>query len=91
MIGSKIIIVFIIFLLSYIIIILATCFIKGDDYNSYLYVGKDKDFRTNIPIPTNTRVCLEVNTHKKTLDYFINGKHVKNRTEHVPKDVYFGV
>jgi hypothetical protein len=34
---------------------------------------------------------LEVNTHTKALDYFINDKHIKDRVVNVPKDVYFGV
>jgi hypothetical protein len=46
---------------------------------------------TGIGIPTHTRVCLEVNTHMGTLDYFINDKHIKDRVVNVPKDVYFGV
>jgi hypothetical protein len=46
---------------------------------------------TGIGIGTDSRVCLEVNTHTGTLDYFINGKHIKDRVVNVPKDVYFGV
>jgi hypothetical protein len=39
----------------------------------------------------HTRVCLEVNRHTKTLDYFMNDKRFKNHVENVPKDVYFRV
>jgi hypothetical protein len=46
---------------------------------------------TGIGIGTDSRVCLEVNTHTGTLDFFINGKHIKDRVVNVPKDVYFGV
>jgi hypothetical protein len=46
---------------------------------------------TVFAIPTQTRVCLEVNTHTGTLDYFINDKHIKDRVVNIPKDVYFGV
>jgi hypothetical protein len=54
-------------------------------------VGKDYKSFTGISIPTHTRVCLEVNTHTATLDYFINDKHIKDCVVNVPKDVYFGV
>jgi hypothetical protein len=54
-------------------------------------VGKNDKPSTGIGIPTHTRVCLEVNTHTGTLDYFINDKHIKDRVVNVPKDVYFGV
>jgi hypothetical protein len=54
-------------------------------------VGQDPKHFTNICIRTNSRVCLEVNTHTRTLDYFINNKHVKDRVMNVPKNVYFGV
>jgi hypothetical protein len=50
-------------------------------------VGKDYKPLTGIGIPTHTPVCLEVNTHTRTLDYFINVKHIKNRVVNVPKDV----
>jgi hypothetical protein len=53
----------------------------GEEYKSY----------TGIGIPTDSRVCLEVNTHTKTLNYFINDKHINHRVVNVPKDVYFGV
>jgi pantoate kinase len=46
---------------------------------------------TGIGIRTHTRVCLEVNTHSGTLDYFINDKRIEDRVVNVPKDVYFGV
>jgi hypothetical protein len=54
-------------------------------------VGKDDKPFINIGIPTNSRVCFEVNTHMGTLDYFINDKHIKDRVVNVPNDVYFGV
>jgi hypothetical protein len=54
-------------------------------------VGKDDKPWTGIAIGTNIRVCLEVNTHTGTLDYFMNDKHIKDRVVNVPKDVYFGV
>jgi hypothetical protein len=54
-------------------------------------VGKEEKSSTKFGIPTHTRVCLEVNTHTGTLDYFINDKHIKDRVVKVPKDVYFGV
>jgi hypothetical protein len=54
-------------------------------------VGKNSKFWIGIGIPTHTHVCLEVNTHTGTLDYFINEKHIKDRVVNVPKDVYFGV
>jgi hypothetical protein len=54
-------------------------------------VGKDYKSDTGIGIVTNSRACLEVNTHTGTLDYFINEKHIKDRVVNVPKDVYFGV
>jgi hypothetical protein len=54
-------------------------------------VGKDHKPFTSIGIETDSRVCLEVNTHTGTLDYFINDKHINHRVVNVPKDVYFGV
>jgi hypothetical protein len=54
-------------------------------------VGKNNKPWTGIGIPTYGRVCLEVNTHTATLDYFINDKHIRDRVVNVPKDVYFGV
>jgi hypothetical protein len=54
-------------------------------------VDKEFEFYTGIGIPTRTHVCLEVNTHTGTLDYFINDKHIKDCVVNVPKDVYFGV
>jgi hypothetical protein len=54
-------------------------------------VGKNGKPWTNIDIPTHSRVCLEINTHTPTLNYFINDKHIKDRVVNVPKDVYFGV
>jgi hypothetical protein len=54
-------------------------------------VGKSDKPLTGIAIPTHSRVCLEVNTHTRTLDYFINDKHIKDRVVNVPKDVYLGV
>jgi hypothetical protein len=54
-------------------------------------VGKDGKSWIGIGIPTHSRVCLEVNAHTGTLDYFINDKHIKDRVMNVPRDVYFGV
>jgi hypothetical protein len=54
-------------------------------------VGKDSKLSTDIAIPTHTGICLKVNTHTGTLDYFINNKCIKDRVVNVPKDVYFGV
>jgi hypothetical protein len=54
-------------------------------------VGKDGKRDTGIGIVVDILVCLEVNTHTGTLDYFINDKHIKDRVVNVPKDVYFGV
>jgi hypothetical protein len=51
----------------------------------------DGKFWIGIGIPTHSRVCLEVNTHTGTLDYFTNDKHIKDHVVNVPKDVYFGV
>jgi hypothetical protein len=72
-------------------IIIATSHIEGDSSNSCIWVGKDYKPDTNIGIPTHTRVCLEMNTHTGTLDYFMSDKHIKDRVVNVPKDVYFGV
>jgi hypothetical protein len=94
MMGSDGIFVFIIFYFSvqlFYFIIIATSHIGGNNYNSYIYVGEDDKPLTGIGIPTHSRVCLEVNTHTGTLDYFINNKHIKDRVLNVPKDVYFGV
>jgi hypothetical protein len=54
-------------------------------------VGGDDKPLTGIGMPTHTHVCLEVNTHTRTLDYFINDKHIKDRVVNIPKDLYFGV
>jgi hypothetical protein len=94
MIISAVIIVFIIFYFSFQLfcfIIIATSYIRGDNSKSYIWVGINYKHSTYIGIPTHTRVCLEVNTHTRTLDYFINDKHIKDRVVNVPKDVYFGV
>jgi hypothetical protein len=48
-------------------------------------VGKDYKPWTGIGIPTHSRVCLEVNTHTGTLDYFINEKRIKDRVVNIPK------
>jgi hypothetical protein len=52
-------------------------------------VGKNNKPYAGIDIPTHSRVCLEVNTHMGSLDYFINDKHIKDRVVNVPKNVYF--
>jgi hypothetical protein len=54
-------------------------------------VGKDYKPYTDICIGSDSRVCLEINTHMGTLDYFINDKHIKDRVVNISKDVYFGV
>jgi hypothetical protein len=54
-------------------------------------VGKGNKPLIGIGIPTHSRVCLEVNTHTRTLDYFINDEHIKDRVVNLPKDVYFGI
>jgi hypothetical protein len=54
-------------------------------------VGEDYKPDTGIGIGTHTCVCLEVNTHMGTLDYFMSDKHIKDRVVNVPKDLYFGV
>jgi hypothetical protein len=54
-------------------------------------VGRNEKPFVSIGISTHSRVCLEVNTHTGTLDYFINDKHIKGRVVKVTKDVYFGV
>jgi hypothetical protein len=54
-------------------------------------VGEDEKLSTFIGIDTDSRVCLEVNTHTGILDYFINDKHIKDRVVNVPKNAYFGV
>jgi hypothetical protein len=96
MIGSPNIIVFIIFYFSvqlFYFIIIATSHIRGILTNSYIFVGRDSRTKCyyGISINTHTCVCLEVNTHTGTLDYFINDRHLKDRVVNVPKDVYFGV
>jgi hypothetical protein len=94
MITSAGIIVFIIFHFSvklFYFIIIATSHLYGNNSDSEIWVGRDKKPYTGIGIPTHTHVCLEVNTHTGTLDYFINDMHIKNRVVNVPKDVYFGV
>jgi hypothetical protein len=63
----------------------------GDKSNSWIYVSKNFKPSTLIATGTDTCVCLEVNTHTETLDYFVNDKHIKDRIVNVPKDVYFGV
>jgi hypothetical protein len=81
---------FLAFLFNYFIII-ATSYIEGWNSNLYVCVGKDNKPYTGFGIPTHTHVCLEMNTHMGTLDYFINDKHIKDRVMNVPKGVYFGV
>jgi hypothetical protein len=50
----------------------------------------DKPF-TGSGISTHNNICLKVNTHTKTPNYFINEKHIKDCVVNVPKDVYFRV
>jgi hypothetical protein len=75
-------------LFNYFILLLLQHPIYGGITPIHTYVCESSTF---IGIGTNTRVCLEVNTHTKTLDYFINDKHMKGRVVKVLKDVYFGV
>jgi hypothetical protein len=75
----------------FLFIIIATSYIAGNNSDSRICVDMDNKLWTGISIPTHTRVCLEVNTHTKILDYFINDKHIKDRVVNVSKDVYFGV
>jgi hypothetical protein len=63
----------------------------GDYFNSQISVGENYEPFTGLCIQTHTRVCLELNTHTGTLDYFINDKYIKDRVINVPKNVYFGV
>jgi hypothetical protein len=94
MIGSPFIIIFIIFYFFvelFFFIIIAISHILGYNYNSRIYVANDGKSYTGIGIPTHICVCLEVNTHMETLDYFINDKHIKDHVVNVPRDVYFGV
>jgi hypothetical protein len=72
-------------------IIIATSHIVGNNSNSWICVGKSRKNDIFIGIDTYSCVYLEVNTRKRTLDYFINDKHIKDRVVNVPKDVYFGV
>jgi hypothetical protein len=48
-------------------------------------VGKNNKPYTGAGIPTHIHVCLKVNIHMGTLDYFINDKHIKNCVVNVPK------
>jgi hypothetical protein len=75
----------------FILFVIATSHIKGDNGHSGICVGKEVKSLSGIGIPTHTRVCLEVNTHTGTLDFFMNDKHIEDRVVNVPKDVYFGV
>jgi hypothetical protein len=89
---SQLFLPFSIFLLNYFILfVIATSHIAGNNSNSWIWVGENDKPCTNIYIPTHSRICLEVNTHTGTLDYFINDKHIKDRVVNVLKDVYFGV
>jgi hypothetical protein len=89
-IGVFFIFIFIVYFIFYFIIIATSC-IRGYNSNSHIYVGDDNKVSTGFGIPAHTPVCLEVNTHMRTLDYFINDKYIKNRVVNVPKDVYFEV
>jgi hypothetical protein len=72
-------------------IIIATSHIWGYNFNSEIWVGRNFKSWTDIGINNHSRVCLEVNTHMGTLDYFIIDKHIKDRVVNVPKDVHFEV
>jgi hypothetical protein len=54
-------------------------------------VGKNGKSWIDIGILIYIRVCLEVNMDTKTLEYFMNDEHIKNRVVNITKDVYFGV
>jgi hypothetical protein len=56
-----------------------------DKCNSFIMVGKYHKLYTGISIITHNPVCLEVNTHTGTLDYFMNDKHIKDGVVNVPK------
>jgi hypothetical protein len=56
-----------------------------DNFNLKIYVNKHPKTYTEVSIPTHTRVCLEVNTHTGTLDYFINDKHIQDRVVNAPR------
>jgi predicted membrane protein len=90
MVGSVIIIIFN-FFFNYFILLSNTSHITGHNSISHIWVGEDNKPWTDIGVPTHIRVCLEMNTHTGTLDYFISNKHIKDRVVNVPKDVYFGV
>jgi hypothetical protein len=60
-------------------------------YSILLAICTDNRWYFSINIGTHTCVCLEVNTHPQTLDYFTNDKHIKDCVLNVPKDVYLGV
>jgi hypothetical protein len=75
MVTSIIIIIFIFSCISVYFIFIAISHITGD---SKICVGKDDKPYTGIGISTGSCVCLEVNTHTETLDYFINDQHIKD-------------
>jgi hypothetical protein len=63
----------------------------GWESNSWIYIGKDEGYPTGIPIRSNTRVALEIDTQTGTLSFFIGGEQIACVVKGVPKDVYFGV
>lgn len=69
----------------------STSCIFGNDEGSYVCVGKDQSTSTYIPVPTKTKIGLEVNANKHTLDFFINDKQIPFHVINVPNDVYFGI
>jgi hypothetical protein len=54
-------------------------------------MGKSDYFSTGVPLPSGTRVALEVDAEAGTLDFFVNDKQIPRRVTRVPRDVYFGV
>jgi hypothetical protein len=54
-------------------------------------VGKYGWCDTDVPIPSNTLVALEVDVGAGTLHFFVNNKQIPYRVTGVPNDVYFGV
>jgi hypothetical protein len=58
----------------------------GNIFDSRIFVGKDHKPLTGIGIVTHIFVCLEVNTHTGTLDYFMNDKHIKDCVVNVSKE-----
>jgi hypothetical protein len=54
-------------------------------------VGEAYKPDTGFGIGTNTRACLEMNTHMGTLDYFIKDNYIKGRVVNVLKGMEFDI